>query len=117
MKRARKTDREKLEACLEAALMVIADDDVALKDVTAKLQANLGLGWTLMAALQWLTGKAAWREAEAIRDGGSIGQCAKELAQEVVRFAADVCKDVGASGGAEAALQRLRHARRGGSLH
>lgn len=112
-----KTDHEKLAACLAAALTVIAADDVSVKEVTAKLQADLGLGWTLMAALQWLTGKAAWREIEAIPDGGKIGQCAKELAQEVVRFAADVCKDVGASGGAEAALQRLRHARRGGTLH
>ncbi|PLX76736.1 MAG: hypothetical protein C0607_03480 [Azoarcus sp.] len=110
MSKIRRSDREKLEACLSAMLMVITGDTPDIKAVSASLRRQIGPGWTVVTALQWLTGKAAWQAIEAMKSAALVGGCTKAVAMEIVRFAADACKDLDASGGVDLAFERLRNA-------
>ena len=51
--------REKAEACVEAVLVATLVDTCSVAEISAKVSAQLGRGWTLVSALQWLTGKTA----------------------------------------------------------
>lgn len=110
MSKIRKTDREKLEACLSAMLVFITADTSDMKAVSASLRRQIGPGWTVVTALQWLTGKAAWQAIEAMKSDALVGGCTKAVAMEIVRFSADVCKELDASGGVELVVKRLQSA-------
>ena len=100
------SDREKLDACLEATLRLAAGD-LDYKAASALLRQRLGSGWTGVSAMQWLTGKKAWSLIETLSTAGTPTS-PREVALELVQFAAHVCEDAGVNGAAEDALERVR---------
>ena len=80
--------------------------DVALLDLEAATR--IGPGWTLMAALQWLTGSKAQTVIAGLSDLGTYGGLNKARMQELARLAYLVCADGFAGGDPQAALELLR---------
>ena len=55
--RKRISDQQKLDACLAAMKMILdAKESVDPKPISALLCRQIGPGWTIVTAAQWLTG-------------------------------------------------------------
>lgn len=118
MTRVHVSDRQKLEGCLAGMKMVLgAKDTLDLKVISAFLKRQIGLGWTIVTAAQWLTGRAAWSAIETMGPESVAGGCSKAEAMAIVAFAAELCRGLDASGGIDLAIERLRRAAVAGELH
>lgn len=104
----RRTDNEKTAACVAAVAVIALTGKTHSGVVGNLLRERLGAGWTIVSALQWLTGKHAWQCIEATPDGGHVGEYPKAVAIEMVRIAAATCREFDASAGSEAAIERVR---------
>ena len=80
--------------------------DIALLDADATLR--IGPGWTLMAALQWLTGSKARAVLDGLLDQGTYTGLSKARMQALAQLASRTCADGFAGGDAHAALALLR---------
>lgn len=109
MGKVRINDQQKLEACLAAMGMALATKDASNhKEASAFLKRQIGPGWTLVTAAQWLTGKAAWGAIDAMGLESVAGGCSKEEAMVIVAIATEFCRKFDASGGADLAMERLK---------
>lgn len=102
------SDREKTEACVAIIARTVLLGDASSDEIKTLVRQRLGVGWTLVSVMQWLTGKRAWQCIEAIPDGGMVGEHSKLVAQMAVRIAASTCREFDMSAGVEATLARLR---------
>lgn len=117
MNRVHVSDQQKLDGCLAGMKMVLEAKDVPNpKFISAFLKQQIGPGWTIVAAAQWLTGKAAWSAIETMGPGSEAGGCSKVEAMTIVMFAAEFCRGLDASGGTDLAIERLRLAVVAGEL-
>lgn len=115
--RKRISDQQKLDACLAAMKMILdAKESVDPKPISALLCRQIGPGWTIVTAAQWLTGKAAWGVIEAMGPDSMSGGCNKAEAMSSVLVAAGFCRQIDASGGTDLAVDRLRDAMKAGAL-
>lgn len=109
MVKAGVSDRQKLEGCLAGIRMLLEGKDAPdLKVISAFLKRQIGPGWTVVTAAQWLTGKGAWGAIELMGPESVAGGCSKAEAMMIVAIAAEFCRELDASGGTELALERLK---------
>lgn len=85
---------DKTHACVAALLAVIVLNE-APATVGARLRANLGPGWSLIAAMQWLSGKKARGFIDSRLDDQLIGSVAKPAAREIAQIAIAACAQLG----------------------
>ena len=117
MAKAGVSDRQKLEGCLAGTRMVLEGKNASdLKVISAFLKRQIGPGWTVVTAAQWLTGKGAWEAIEQMGPESVAGGCSKAEAMMIVAFAAEFCRELDASGGTDLALERLKVAAIAGEL-
>jgi len=101
--------REKAEACLEAVLVATLVDACSVSEITANVRARLGHGWTLVSALQWLTGKTAQDYFTQLPARSSISGVPVETVPLLLEIAKACCEQLGrARPTEEETLARLR---------
>lgn len=72
------SDRQKLEGCLAGTRMVLeAKNALDLKVISAFIKRQIGPGWTVVTAAQWLTGKVAWGAIQQMGAESVAGGCSK----------------------------------------
>ena len=108
MSRIKRTDRDTTEACIAAILTLLWGQQSTNAEMSAAVRQRLGPGWTLTAALQWLSGRKAWACVEAISPKGSLGGVSQAAAVACVQLATELCRESGVGGGGEASWQRLQ---------
>lgn len=106
------TDAQKTFGALAVVALALDDAEFDIDELNRQGRQRIGLGWTFMTCMQWLTGKKAWAVIEGLADAGTIAGLSKAHMFALVEMAAQVCQEAGSSAGSEATLARLREAPR-----
>ena len=89
-----KTSR-KADACVRAVASVILMPETRLDSLSCTLREELGAGWTLVSALQWLTGRTARDYFASLPATATVGGVPTKALPMIVEVAKEACSMLG----------------------
>lgn len=89
-----KTSR-KADACVRAVASVILMPETRLGSLSCTLREELGAGWTLVSALQWLTGRTARDYFASLPATATVGGVPTKALPMIVEVAKEACSMLG----------------------
>lgn len=100
---------DKAEACLQALCTLMLDTTTSPSEVSKSLRGRLGPGWTFVAAVQWLTGKAAAEFFARQPADGSIAGIPMTAVPLFLAIAKEICDQFGRQPPSEAEVAARLH--------